>query len=448
MYDNWLTSLFNFDRLAMVMTFLVVFIGLCVGSFSYRYMRGDIKYRTFFLQFTLLIISAVAMVSADHLVMLFITWCSSNILLVRLMIHKSAWKAAKASGSLAAKHHLFGAACIAIAFWMLYAEINEPSIQIILSHHRESTLILPALILILIGAMTQSSIWPFHRWLTSSLNSPTPVSAIMHAGLVNGGGFLLARFAPLYLQRSTLLTVIFCIGMTTALLGTFWKLIQSDVKRMLACSTMGQMGFMFAQCGLGLFTSAIAHLFWHGMFKAYLFLNSGSAAQEKRFDMDYPPKILSFSCALLCGMGGAIGFSYASNKALENNTTLVLMFIAFIGASQFALAMLRVKPLKMLPLTYLATAAVGIAYGTSIHIINKAMGPMSLMQPKPLNIFHFFGVSAMALTWLSLLFFKKNMEHAPWMLEGYVIALNASQPHPETITTHHNQYQHEECNEP
>jgi len=132
--------------------------------------------------------------------------------------------------------------------------------------------------------MTQSAIWPFHTWLISSLNSPTPVSAIMHAGLINGGGFLLTRFAGLFVQSTGMLQVIFFLGLLTALIGTLWKLMQHDIKRMLACSTMGQMGFMIAQCGLGLFPAAIAHLCWHGLFKAYLFLSSGSAAHEKEWN--------------------------------------------------------------------------------------------------------------------------------------------------------------------
>ena len=108
----------------------------------------------------------------------------------------------------------------------------------------------------------------------------------MHAGLINGGGFLLARFAPMLAIQPPILNLIFIAGITTALLGTLWKLMQSDVKRMLACSTMGQMGFMIAQCGLGLFPAAVAHLSWHGLFKAYLFLSTGSAAKEKRLDLD------------------------------------------------------------------------------------------------------------------------------------------------------------------
>lgn len=439
-------NLFYIDPLAMIMMALVVFIGICVGSFARRYLKGDTQYHKFFLLLGLLIASVLIMVSADHLAVMFASWCLSNLLLVRLMIHKSSWRAARASGLLAAKNYLLGAVSIATAFILLYIATGSTSIKTVINNYSEPAIILPALVLLLVGAMTQSGIWPFHRWLTSSLNSPTPVSAIMHAGLVNGGGFLLARFAPLYLKTPYLLTVIFSIGIITALIGTLWKLMQSDVKRMLACSTMGQMGFMLVQCSLGLFPAAVAHLVWHGMFKSYLFLASGSAAQEKRFDLSYPPKPLAFFCALICGVVGSYGFALASGKSwLATDTTLVLMLVAFLTASQFALPMLHQKPLQSLPVALIATIAVGLAYGANVHLIGTIMEPMQIMRPQALNSFHIAGIVLLTLAWLSILFIrnsKRTRQISAWMLKGYVMALNASQPHPDTVTAYRNQYKY------
>ena len=447
MINQFFLSFFHVDALAIVMMALVAFIGVCVSSFAYRYMKGDTQYRGFFVQLTLLVISVAIMVSSDNLVLLFSAWCLSNILLVRLMIHKAAWKAAKASGILAAQHYLLGATCVAAAFTIFYWVTGETSVHALIHQHSHSSWILAALILLLIGAMTQSAIWPFHRWLISSLNSPTPVSAIMHAGLINGGGFLLTRFAPIYLEHPPVLTVIFIIGIMTAMLGILWKLMQNDVKRMLACSTMGQMGFMLAQCGLGLFPPAVAHLVWHGMFKAYLFLASGSAAQEKRFDLGYPPKPFAFICALLCGLAGSLAFAYLTGKSwLAGDTTLVLMVVAFLTASQFAMLMLRVKTLQRLPFALIATVVAGAVYGSSVEGIALMMEPMELMQPQALNIFHILGILVLILAWLSILFFKnqrrKTGDPHSWVLKTYVVSLNASQPHPTTVTTHRNEYRY------
>jgi len=440
-------KLFHFDRLSMTMIVLVAFIGLCVGSFAYRYLKGDSQYRTFFIRLTLLISSVMVMVSADHLILLLVAWCVSNWLLVQLMIHKPGWKAAKSAGLLATKNFSLGAISVAGAFGLFYMTTAETSIQALLHQHTLSPTLLLALVLLLIGAMTQSAIWPFHRWLLSSLNSPTPVSAIMHAGLINGGGFLLVRFAPLYLQSPFLLTFIAVIGFCTALLGTLWKLLQPDVKRMLACSTMSQMGFMFVQCGLGLFPAAVAHLVWHGMFKAYLFLSSGSAAREKRVDQGYPPTSVAFILALVCGLAGSFSFAVSSGKAwLTGDTTLVLNVVAFLAASQFALPMLQPKPLRTLPVALVGTGLFGLVYGGSVQLITWILAPMELMQPQALNGFHIAGTLALTLAWLYRLFLQKPAKAAspaPWILKGYVTALNASQPHPDTITTHRNHYHYQ-----
>ena len=327
-------SLIFLDRLALVMMALVSFVGLSVASFSSRYLRGDRRQGRFYLHLAALLLSLGLLVSADHLLLFFVTWAVSNLLLVRLMLHKPEWRAARESSWLALKNFSLGFLFLAGAFLILYEISGETSIQAILRGDVGAKRFLFAAGLIFLSAMTQSALWPFHRWLTSSLNSPTPVSAIMHAGLVNGGGFLLARFAPLFLRQPAVLNAMFLMGVATALLGTLWKLMQSDIKRMLACSTMGQMGFMMAQCGLGLFPAAIAHLCWHGLFKAYLFLSSGSAAQEKRLDLEGPPRTGHFFLALACGAAAAALFSLVSGKELLTwDVHLFLVALALVAGT-------------------------------------------------------------------------------------------------------------------
>ncbi|MCS5707656.1 oxidoreductase [Candidatus Berkiella cookevillensis] len=447
MKNKLFAQLFHFDSLAITMMVFLSLIGLCICRYAYRYMSGDARYKFFFAQITLLIISVMLMVSANHFVLFICSWCASNALLVRLMRHKISWKAAKASGLLALKYYLFGALALMTAFIIFYSVTGQTTIQGLIDNQSDSVFISFALLFLLIGAMLQSSIWPFHPWLISSLNSPTPVSAVMHAGLVNGGGFLLVRFAPLYLKYSSLLLVIFVVGLITALLGTLWKLMQNDVKRMLACSTMGQMGFMFVQCGLGLFPAAIAHLVWHSMFKAYLFLASGSAAQEKRYDLGYPPELITFICALLCGAVGSIGFAYVTGKSwFAGDTTLVLMVLAFLSASQFALSILKFKSLFSIATAFIITAAFGLLYGMSVQLVAWAIEPMHLMQPQLLNGFHMIGIAVLTLAWLSILFLRNRSEaevNSSLMPRTYVFALNASQPHPTTVTAIRNQYQYQ-----
>lgn len=446
MNGYWLEELIYIDTLALIMMGLVGFVGLSVAAFSSRYLKGDKQYTNFFLLLALMISSVFVMVSANHVLLFLAAWAASNALLVRLMIYKSGWQAAKQSGLLAAKTFGIGFIALASAFGLLCYFSGQSTIQGLLNTSHDPLILFTALSLIVIGAMSQSAIFPFHKWLTSSLNSPTPVSAIMHAGLVNGGGFLLARFAPLYFIMPDILSIIFILGLITAILGTLWKLMQSDVKRMLACSTMGQMGFMIAQCGMGLFPAAIAHLCWHGLFKAYLFLASGAAAQEKRLDLGYPPTPRSFAIALSCGIIGAYAFIITSGKDLfAGDTTLVLIALAFIAGAQFALPIIKRSALALYPVAALATAILGGLYGFSVYSMESLLAPAGISAPQALNIFHILAIALLAASWLSVVFFRKpeaGNAYPEWMLKNYVRMLNASQPHPKTITAHRNHYQY------
>lgn len=430
----------------MLMLGLVLLISLCVGSFSRRYMQGSTRYHIFFSWLALLICFVAVTVTADNFWIFLIAWSLSNLLLVLLMMHQRAWSAAKASGLLAAKNYVLGVCCLGFALIIAYGATGESSLSMIVSQASTAAIMPVVLLFVLLAAMTQSAIWPFHRWLMSSLNSPTPVSAMMHAGLVNGGGILLIHFAPIYLAHSAFLTVIFSVGLISALLGTLWKLMQSNVKRMLACSTMGQMGFMFMQCGLGLFPAAAAHLMWHGMFKAYLFLNSGSAAQEKRVDLSYPPSFLSFAAAVFCGALASMSFAYTSGNAwAAGDSTLVLMVLVLMTASQFALPFVRHKMLRHLPLAICITVLLGAAYGESVRFMSWLMSSMQIMQPQPLNIFYILGIITLASSWLCLIFIRPSLKSqwlVKWLQKGYVMAINASQPCDKTITAHRNHYQY------
>lgn len=442
---DFLDLSFKLDALGIVMMLLISYIGTCVIVFSLHYMNGDSKHHSFFIRIISMIFSVTMMVTANNLWILFSSLCLSNLILVSLMIHKSKWKAANYSGFIAAKNYLLSAIFMASAFCLFYFATGQISISSITNQCNSSILIDIGLLLLLIAAMAQSAIWPFHKWLISSLNSPTPVSAIMHAGLINSGGFLLVRFAPLYSQNEMLMNFIFILGIISALIGTLWKLMQSDVKRMLACSTMGQMGFMFAQCGLGLFPLAIAHLCWHGMFKAYLFLASGSAAQEKRIDLSYPPKFLAFICSLLCGAFGSLIFAYIANKSwLAGDSTLVLMVITFLAGSQLSLSILSHLNFKNFILAVLITLTTAIIYGGSTQFFTWILAPMQLMHVQPLNIFHILSIFALTLAWLCILFIRnpsKNLgKNSKWLLKVYVKFLNYSQPHKSTITSCRNHY--------
>lgn len=445
---NSLITFFHFDALAAVMITIVCLIGLTVGLYAINYMQGDKRYYRFFACLGALIMSVSVLSISDHLLVFLAAWGLSNLLLVNLMVHKPVWRPAVNSGWLAMRSFIFGFICLAAAFGLLYQSTGETSIQeIIKSSYRQDIVCDISLVLILIAAMTQSAIYPFHRWLISSLNSPTPVSAIMHAGLVNGGGFLLIRWSHLYINESKVLTLIFILGLGTAIIGTLWKLMQHDIKRMLACSTMAQMGFMFVQCGLGLFPAAVAHLCWHGMFKANLFLSSNNAAQEKRVRLDYSYSFSSYILACASGILSCYLFSIVTQQPLfVLNTTLIQSSIVFIAATQFSLTLLQASPWKRLISVLILCSAMSTLYGYSIYLFELVLSPLKLMHPQPLNWVYIIGLSTLMVAWVAFLFkdyLNQKIAINKYWPAWYVRTLNASQPHPSTITTFRNQYQYD-----
>jgi NAD(P)H-quinone oxidoreductase subunit 5 len=436
------SNLFNFDPLALAATALIIFISSVVALYAKKYLRTDKRRKNLLLMISLITTSLIITFSADNIFLICASWMTSNFLLVLMMIHKNSWRQAVQSGRVALKNFAIGSLCLAFALIILCFETKSCSIKEILnSEDLSKNSLIFSTILIAIAALTQSAIYPFHSWLISSLNSPTPVSAIMHAGLVNGGGILLTRFAPLFLKTPDIMTIIFALGIFSAIIGTLWKLIQSNVKSMLACSTMSQMGFMIAQCGMGLFPAAIAHLFWHGMFKSYLFLSSPSSWNEKRFDLEYPPKASSFLASLICGFFGALIFAKINEIEIQKlETTIVLVAVAFIAASQVALTIIGKLSAKSLVSAVVLSSFLSATYASSVVLIEKIM-PAEIFQPQQLNIWHIAAIILLTSMWLARMFLKSRSQKMDQIfLRGYVKILNASQPELKTITSNRNQY--------
>lgn len=129
-------------------------------------------------------------------------------------------------------------------------------------------------LLLVIAVIIPAAQYPFQSWLIESVVAPTPVSAIMHAGIVNAGGIILTRFSPVF-DNNIALTLLLIISSISVLIGSGISLVHVDYKRQLVGSTMSQMGFMLVQCALGVYSAAIIHLILHGVFKATLFYNQG-----------------------------------------------------------------------------------------------------------------------------------------------------------------------------
>jgi NAD(P)H-quinone oxidoreductase subunit 5 len=161
-------------------------------------------------------------------------------------------------------------------------------------------------LLITIAALLKSAQFPFHTWLPDTMEAPTPVSAFMHAGIINAGGFLVLRMAPLVALSHTAQWLLVIVGGATAVGGSLVKLTQTSVKRSLGFSTVAQMGFMLMECGLGAFGLALLHIVAHALYKAYAFLYSGQLDTQRANNRTAPAGVAWLRAVMatgLCGMG-------------------------------------------------------------------------------------------------------------------------------------------------
>jgi NADH-quinone oxidoreductase subunit L len=283
------------DQLTVLLLLLVTGVSFVVHVYSSRYMIGDPRYRRFFAVTTLFTFAMVTLVMSDNLLMTYMLWEIMGICSYLLISHGAHRKAA---GKAATKAFLTNAvADVGFGFGVVltFATYGTLDIQQILaaapSMSGQSTNLLAWLgselmietntlltLLLFVGAMGKSAQVPFHVWLPFAMEAPTPVSALIHAAtMVIAGPFLLVRLSPLFVLAPTTMAVIAVVGGTTALYGALVSLTQTDIKKLLAYSTISQIGFMIFACGVGAFVAAVFHLLAHGFLKGFLFLSTGNA---------------------------------------------------------------------------------------------------------------------------------------------------------------------------
>ncbi|HET7058332.1 MAG TPA: proton-conducting transporter membrane subunit [Nitrospiraceae bacterium] len=290
---------FHIDRLSAVMMVLISTVGTIIYRYSVNYMYQDPGYRRFLALIGFTTFVLLCMVASANLIMLFVFWQLLSYLLSLLahnLTHVATLEGAFRTFTLlrvgdvafltgiVLAHSLYGT----IEFQELFARAAETPITLSPLPGVELSGVTAVTLLIFIGAMSKSAQVPLHLWLPSSLYAPTPVHALLHAGIINAGGFLMNRLAPLYGLSSTTLHVAFVIGMLTAVLGASMMLTQNDIKKTLGFSTIGQMGYMIMECGLGAFALAVFHLIAHGLFKATVFLNCGNVIHKARQEPAFP----------------------------------------------------------------------------------------------------------------------------------------------------------------
>ncbi|WP_298290256.1 proton-conducting transporter membrane subunit [Novosphingobium sp.] len=255
---------------------LSLLVTLIVLVFARRQLRADPRAASFARMATGLAIATVLMGIAADVLLLAAAWIVSGRLMAGLIGHVGEWAEARSAARRASISFAVGDLALVGAAILLAIGAGSTEISAITAAvpTMANGFTIPAAFLLVIAALARCALPPFSSWLMRSLAAPTPVSALMHAGFVNAGGFLLVRFAPVLETATSARFTLFIIGLAAALFGSAIMLVRSDVKGSLAASTVAQMGFMLLTVALGAYAAALWHMVAHGMFKAWLFLGS------------------------------------------------------------------------------------------------------------------------------------------------------------------------------
>jgi NADH-quinone oxidoreductase subunit L len=292
------------DRLTAVMLLLVTIVSALVHIYTIGYMHGEPGYARFFSYIALFTFSMLMLVLADNFLQLFVFWEAVGLCSYLLIGH---WYERPSAVAAATKAFIvnrvgdfgfiLGLLLVFTTFGSLdyatvFASIESTSAMVtnilepLGGSHDVSTVTLICLLLFM-GAIGKSAQFPLHVWLPDAMEGPTPISALIHAAtMVTAGVFMVARLAPLYNASPTAMSAVAVVGAITMVLGATIALTQTDIKRVVAYSTMSQLGYMMMACGLGAYTAGMYHLLTHGAFKALLFLGCGSVIIALHHEQD------------------------------------------------------------------------------------------------------------------------------------------------------------------
>ena len=400
------TAIVLFDSLGSLLAAIILGISLIVHLYSVRYMAEEAGYAQFFVLLDLMTAALLFMVIAGDLITLLIAWYLVGVLLYFLLGQDTRSQTAYRFAFWTLITYRIGDIPLIVAAALLYNAYDTWSLTTIFTEimanpdaHQVMGLPLTEVVAALIGlaAFARSAQFLLHTWLPYTMDGPTPVSALMHAGIVNAGGFLINRFAPVFIHSGDVLNWIFIVGLITAISGSLLMLTQNDIKKALGYSTMGQMGFMIMECGIGAFSLAIYHLFALGVFKGTMFLSAGSVindarqndgipkdelytfAVEKRPNKERQPWMLMAAITLAVPLLILV-FAHLliAEDYFQKQGAIVLLFFGWVTGAQLIFATYRMRAQniwRLVGLSVLSLIVVVLGYAVISHAFDLFLYP-------------------------------------------------------------------------
>ena len=404
------------DQLTVLLLLLVTGVSFVVHAYSSRYMIGESRYARFFSVMALFTFAMVTLVMSNNLLMIFMCWEIMGICSYLLISHQADRNAACKAATKAFLVNAVADVGLLFGVILTFATFDTLDIRQILSqapsmsgqtinllgwagwecHVQTITLIT---LFLFMGCLGKSAQIPFHVWLPNAMEAPTPVSALIHAAtMVNAGPFLLVRFSTLVMLSPVAMTVIAIVGGTTALFAAVVSLTQSDIKKILAYSTISQIGFMVMTCGVGAFSAAVFHLLAHGCLKGFLFLSTGSQLEsaaahghsESSSDQSRPSWSLYFGALLLTFVPVCVIFSghYEQLWTAHNSNAARLAFWGIGSVTVFFTAMYLFRGVTLL-FQRNSSALVQPRFFSPAHIFAIAVATLGLIVLL-IGIWHWF----------------------------------------------------------
>jgi NAD(P)H-quinone oxidoreductase subunit 5 len=327
------------DALSAGMAILVAFIGLIVVSYSQNYLDGEPGHARFMRALSATLAGVLLFILSGNMAQLWLAWIGASFALHRLLLfypHRQTARLAARKKWIVSR---LGDACLLAAMVVAYRGVGSLDYDAVLAAP------LPAVaVLVTLAALLKSAQFPSHGWLVEVMETPTPVSALLHAGVINAGGVLVLRFSPLIAHSEPALLLLTIVGGVTALFGSMAMLPQTSVKVSLAFSTVAQMGFMMLECGLGAYSAAALHIVAHSLYKAHAFLSSGSvidiarAAWTPRLTAKPHPARLALAIAAalaLVAVGAAISGETAAQPGVLSLAAVLALGLVPLLANAF-----------------------------------------------------------------------------------------------------------------
>jgi NAD(P)H-quinone oxidoreductase subunit 5 len=333
------------DPLSAVMILLIAFLGAIVVQFSRNYLDGDARQGPFTGWLCLTLAAVSLLVLAGNIAQVALGWVAISVFVNRLLLFYGDRPRARSAAAKKRVMASIGGVAILGAMAALYAAFGTGDIAAIAAASGTATAPVGlAAFLIVLAALLKSAAFPAHGWLVEVMETPTPVSALLHAGIVNAGGFVVIRFSDVLLAVPYAMHTLALLGGIAAAAGSLAMIAQSSVKVSLAWSTVAQMGFMLLQCGFGAFTAATLHIVAHSLWKAHAFLSSGSVvdlARAKPGAMPAPTlpqglTAIAMSLVAILGMGWAFGMTIETKPALVVFGAVLALGLAHFAAQRLA----------------------------------------------------------------------------------------------------------------